>query len=62
MARELSLTELKETVKNTDADLEVFIHGALCTCYSGQCHMSLWVEEAETEEMCTAVQIKLQLL
>jgi len=40
MARELSLTELKETVKNTDADLEVFIHGALCTCYSGQCYMS----------------------
>ena len=40
MARELSIQELKEVVKNTDTDLEVFIHGALCTCYSGQCYMS----------------------
>ena len=40
MARELSIVELKETAKNTNTDLEVFIHGALCTCYSGQCYMS----------------------
>ena len=40
MARELSLLKLRETVQNTNADLEVFIHGALCTCYSGQCYMS----------------------
>ena len=40
MARELSIQELKEVVMNTDTDLEVFIHGALCTCYSGQCYMS----------------------
>ena len=40
MARELSIQELKKVVKNTDTDLEVFIHGALCTCYSGQCYMS----------------------
>ena len=40
MARELSIEELKETAKNTNTDLEVFIHGALCTCYSGQCYMS----------------------
>ncbi len=40
MARELSVKELKETVQNTNTDLEVFIHGALCTCYSGQCYMS----------------------
>ena len=40
MARELSIKELKEVVKNTDTDLEAFIHGALCTCYSGQCYMS----------------------
>lgn len=40
MARELSLEQLKETVKNTNTDLEIFIHGALCTCYSGQCYMS----------------------
>ena len=39
-ARELTLTEIREI---TDADLleiEVFAHGALCICYSGQCQMS----------------------
>lgn len=40
LAREMSLEQIKETVKNTNVDLEVFIHGALCTCYSGQCYMS----------------------
>lgn len=40
MARELSLGQIKEVVKNTNTDLEVFIHGALCACYSGQCYMS----------------------
>lgn len=40
MAREMSLEQLKEAVKNTNTDLEIFIHGALCTCYSGQCFMS----------------------
>lgn len=40
MARELSLGQIREAVKNTNTDLEVFIHGALCACYSGQCYMS----------------------
>lgn len=40
MAREMSLEQLRNAVKNTDTDLEIFIHGALCTCYSGQCYMS----------------------
>lgn len=40
MAREMSLEQLKEVVKNMDTDLEIFIHGALCACYSGQCYMS----------------------
>jgi len=40
MARELSLGQIKEAVKNTNTDLEVFVHGALCACYSGQCYMS----------------------
>lgn len=38
--RELSFTELKEYRGNTDLELEVFIHGALCYCYSGKCLMS----------------------
>ncbi|GEM_PF-351767 len=40
MAREMSVEQLREAVENTDTDLETFIHGALCTCYSGQCYMS----------------------
>ena len=39
-ARELSLDELKTMRKDTDLEMEVFIHGALCYCYSGQCLLS----------------------
>lgn len=39
-ARELSLEELKSLRKNTNLELECFVHGALCYCYSGQCLMS----------------------
>ncbi|MCR4624514.1 MAG: U32 family peptidase [Lachnospiraceae bacterium] len=39
-ARELSLEELKTMRSNTDLEMEVFIHGALCYCYSGQCLLS----------------------
>lgn len=37
LARELSLTELRQIRENTDAELEMFVHGALCVSYSGQC-------------------------
>ncbi|RQD85224.1 U32 family peptidase, partial [Methanosalsum natronophilum] len=40
LARELSLEEVKEIRKCTDIELEVFIHGSICLCYSGQCLMS----------------------
>ncbi|MFZ5647205.1 MAG: peptidase U32 family protein, partial [Bacillota bacterium] len=40
LARELSLKEISEIKKTTGADLEVFIHGALCIAYSGQCLLS----------------------
>ena len=40
LARELSLEEIEYICKNTSIDIEVFIHGALCICYSGQCLMS----------------------
>lgn len=38
LARELSLEEIKNM--NVDIEKEVFVHGALCICYSGQCLMS----------------------
>lgn len=39
-ARELSTKELKHMKKICGLELEVFIHGALCYCYSGQCFFS----------------------
>jgi len=40
LARELNKEELKELRKNTEADLEVFIHGGMCVSYSGRCTLS----------------------
>ena len=39
-ARELSLKEIKKIHDNVDIEIEVFIHGAMCYCYSGMCLMS----------------------
>lgn len=39
-ARELSLKELTAMKKEADIELETFIHGAMCYCYSGQCLFS----------------------
>lgn len=40
LARELDLKTIAKIRAATNVDLEAFIHGALCTCYSGQCYMS----------------------
>ncbi len=40
LARELSLNEIKNIAKNTDVQIECFVHGALCVSYSGQCYLS----------------------
>lgn len=40
LARELSLTEIRDIKEKTGMEMEVFIHGALCYCYSGQCLLS----------------------
>ncbi len=39
-ARELSLAEIADIHKKTGAEIESFVHGALCYCYSGQCLLS----------------------
>ena len=39
-ARELSLEEVRQIHETTDLEVECFVHGALCYCYSGQCLMS----------------------
>jgi U32 family peptidase len=40
LARELSLDEVENIIKETGCDLEIFVHGALCVAYSGQCFSS----------------------
>lgn len=40
LPREITLTEIKEIRRNTNIELECFIHGALCVSYSGQCYLS----------------------
>lgn len=39
-ARELSLEEIRDIKSSTGLEIEVFVHGALCYCYSGQCLLS----------------------
>src|SRR5262249_43064497 len=40
LARELSIEEVGAIHTKTKADLEIFVHGALCVAYSGQCFSS----------------------
>lgn len=40
LARELNLEEIKKICRQTPLEIEVFVHGALCICVSGQCYMS----------------------
>lgn len=40
LARELDLHEIKAIYQQTDANIEYFIHGALCVAFSGQCYIS----------------------
>ena len=43
LARELSKEQIKEIVEKTKIDIEVFIHGAMCTCMSGRCALSNYI-------------------
>lgn len=40
LSRELSLDEIRYISKDLNIETEIFVHGALCVCYSGQCLMS----------------------
>ncbi len=43
LPRELSFEEIKEIRENTDIELEIFVSGALCISYSGNCYMSSFI-------------------
>lgn len=52
-ARELSMKELEIIKANTSLELEVFVHGALCMCVSGQCYMSsVFGQRSANRGMC----------
>ncbi len=40
LARELSAEQIKDICNSTKKEIETFVHGALCVCYSGQCYLS----------------------
>ena len=40
LPREMSLEEIEDIRSKTDIELEIFVHGALCMCVSGQCYLS----------------------
>lgn len=43
LARELNKEQIKEVIDKTGIDIEVFIHGAMCTCMSGRCALSNYI-------------------
>ena len=43
LARELSKAQIEDVIKHVNCDIEVFIHGAMCTCFSGRCALSNYV-------------------
>ncbi len=40
LARENNLSDIRRITEQSDMEIEVFVHGAICVCYSGQCHLS----------------------
>jgi putative protease len=54
IARELTLTEIKEISQNCSAEIEAFVHGAMCISYSGRCLLSTFMSKRDSNRgMCT---------
>ena len=60
-ARELALEEVRDIVEQTGLEMECFVHGALCYCYSGQCLLSSLIGGTQRKQraVCAAVQAPL---
>ena len=50
LARELSLTEIREIRREVGGELEVFVHGALCISYSGRCMLSNYMTDRDANQ------------
>ena len=57
LARENTLEEIKEIIDYTNIEIEVFVHGALCISYSGQCLLSSMIgaRSRKSWKMCSAL-------
>ena len=44
LERELSLEKVREICAAVSCEVEFFVHGALCVCYSGDCRLSEWID------------------
>ena len=64
LARELSLDEIRKIIAETGCDLEMFVHGALCVAYSGQCFSSeAWGGRSANRGQCAqACRLPYQML
>ena len=52
LGRELSLKQIGEICQSTHAEIETFVQGALCVCYSGQCYLSQSLNEHSGNRGC----------
>lgn len=58
LGRELTVDEIAATAAKTAAEVEVFVHGALCVSYSGQCFSSeAWGGRSANRGQCAQVRI-----
>ncbi len=54
LARETSIEDIKYICRNSSIEIETFIHGAICVCYSGQCLMSSMIGGRSGNRGCCA--------
>ncbi len=54
LARETSLDQMAALRRNVSIELEAFVQGALCVCYSGQCYMSQYLNGRSGNRGCCA--------
>lgn len=56
LGRELSIPDITKAVQGSQAEIEVFVHGALCVSYSGQCYSSeAWGGRSANRGQCAQV-------
>ncbi len=58
LARELSLEQIRFISQHASIETEVFVHGALCFCYSGQCYMSALIGRRSGDAGVACVKIE----